>query len=799
MKKIITALLFISLILAGAGCNQKDEVSSSTARAISIYDIFPQERGWTSYYEGALDYGSFETIVNTEEKYGQEEATLILIEGEVEDLSGGEAGDTSFFKKIKVTETAIQQEFGLEEYITLIQAPVQKGTSWTGIWYERAYGTMDVTGTITDVTDKTITVEIVPQNLELYKGFKVLTEYEVGKGMISQKFTYGLNEDGSENYEYQIWLSRTSKIPDNSFISRYVNPDISLEFFYKKKDTYYKRIIGDYQKWMLENRGKLTDEEMIRSYKSMLDSMDRKDLKSISTAKEVGFIIGQQMKDASEVIRAFQNFYEEMVFGIDQEWYMENMPYQTIEKIYVYDNQIKHRVRSIYEIQDPIVRAKAAVLKENGIGISFHEGWAYPSPEEGYLYNTFVNIASESMQDYLGLKNWYYAHEPIMVEGYLTVSPDEVAEHLISLEKFYGKYPDALEVAWVKEQAQYYIKLYIVPNMYNFEMYSNGILSSAYIKSYEKFIQEKKDSSFHPMVKKVYDLLNANSFFYSMDLENYLRDKGYEPTISEDARNLINERKLQSEDFKKILAGYVDVSLYKNEKTVTVKNGQELIEAIASDTTIFLEPGMYIIPYEYTSENLTVQYGELTIKDIKNLVIIGKGDTPVTVVSEAYGYVFSFKNCDNITLSNLRIGHLQLYCKAGVIYLDDTDNFNLNKSILFGCGEWGLEAKSNKGMFISNTLISDCASKAVILTGTEDAAFENCYFTRNGKNAVAIENSKNVLFKKVEISNNKKEYYNSVNALFYILSSENISLEGCVIKENGTDNLSEGKTELKND
>lgn len=775
------------------GC-QKKEVNMDNA-IITLDNIFPQTREVTSYYSGTLDYASFETVVNIEESFEGEESTLILIEGEEVDLSGGEAGDTSFIKKIRINDNSVQQAFG-NQYITLIQGPLDQGNQWTGIWYDKLYGLMNVQCSITEITDKTITTEFVPiEENETNEGYKVVTEYEVGKGIVAQTFTYDFHdENGSEPFEYKIWLSKISEIPDNQFISKYINPDSRLKPFYVNEDTYYKALVEKWRKW-LHDEEDITDEKIADQYKHILSELSEEDLKSISTAKKIGQLMSEEMKDAGDVIYEFVNFYESRIYGMSYEL-GKALPYEEIEQIYKYnDAKGSHEIRPMHEIEDIILRAKATVLWENGISVSYSEGMPYFSPEEGYAYHAFSGIAPDYMKDYLELKRWRYQNEPLGSEGYLGLSPDEIAQRLFALEQYHEAYSDKLgNQDWIQEEIWLFLNFYINPG-YNFSMYQNGMLSQDYIGSYEKFATNYKASPSVDMIKKVFNILKKNNYMYSLELDTYLKDQGIQPTIDPQIYESLEAYDKQIDDFNQILKNSVATELYHNEKVITVKNSQELIEAIASDTTIFLEPGLYLLPYEYQGNNVTIQWGEMTIKDVNNLVLVGKGEAPITVMSEAYGYVFRFDSCDNVTINNLRLGHLQLHCKAGVVYLQGCSTFNMDKSILFGCGEWGLEARESNGLMVTNTLISDCASRAVLMDDVKDATFINSMFKRNGRNVVFMERSENVNFEKVLITSNNKDNRDK-DSVFGMTDCNNISLTKCIINDNIAKEMVSGNSEL---
>ncbi len=800
MKKLWLILLMAMMIMIGAGCQDtqpEEEVETlGKEAAFELSQLFPMEKDFTCYYDGTLDYGDYRTIVDIQENRN-EIATYIFMEGEVDDPSGGEAGDTSFLKKIKVFDSGIDLAFS-DEWIPLLKAPLKEGHEWTGFWYDQlmgAYGNMTAKTTITEITDTTITTELTPQDEnKIYKDYKVITTYEVGKGIVSQTFTYP-NEP--EPYNFEIWLSKTSKIPENYHIRRYVNPENNLDQFYKLEDSFYKALIADTKQWLMSEKD-LTDKNIEKKYDDMIKQLPWNDFKSISTAKEITYLLSQEMADSESIVTKFIQYYEDVINEFNSTDIGQYLSYEEIDRIYVFDeSDYSVNIDMLSDFEDPSLRAKAVVLYENGISVSSTEGMYYFTHQKGFIYDQFVDVVSDHMKEYLELKDWYYGSQPIICEGYLCISLDELVNQLMSLEAFSKKYSSTEQAKWAEEEAEFLLNIYIVPGgswVYS-DLSQVGKLGNEYINSYEKFIDEHKDSSYHELVNSVYTFLKNNYFLYSLELDQYLKEKGFEPYLNEEVYNALAEQEKQLEDFKALMETKENIDIHQNEKQITVKNGEELMNAIASNTTIYLEPGVYLLPYSYTSGNVNIDYGEVRFNNIENLVIVGTGEEPVTVMSEAYGEVFTLYDCNNVSFCNLRIGHLQPYCKGGVIEIGDCKGFTLNECILFGCGYWGLEARGSQDITIANTLISDCNTFAVSLGKDENVTFKNCAFKRNGQNVVRIDTCTGVAFEKVEISDNNEQSYGE-NSVFSISNSQDIKAVNCTFTNNVAEELVNNKEYL---
>lgn len=782
-----------------------EEAGAEEGEAVfSLYEIFPSEKGFTWYYDGALDYGRYETIVNVEETLKDERAKYIYVEGEVDDLSGGEAGDLSFIKKYKVTDDSIEYMFE-DDSFSILKVPLKKGNSWTDIVLDETKGFFNARVTIIDISDNTITTEIIPESpMEdaVDPKYKIVTKYEIGKGVVSTNTTYPQLET-EDTYEFPIRLSKISQIAPKNFIAKYVEPDKSLAKFYRHENTWYQGIVAKEKQWINNEKSNLNEEVIISRYKDLLENLSKQDIRSISIAEKIALLYCDISNETDGIIRLFEGFYEELIPVLDEEFVMSGyIPYDEINQMFIYD--VREEVfKNILPSEDGKIFDKAVILYENGLSMTFQEGMPFLVAEPDYVIRSFENLASEKMKDYLKQKKWGYKNTPLISDGALRVTWKELSNQIIALEEMNKKYPETIEGDWAKTEADNLFKLYAVPMaLPNTPKYWNGILSESLKESYEEFIEKQSDSDYSKVIDEIYQNLQDNHFGYNMDLDKLLRSKGFNPLIEEFVFNRIKERSKQIEDFKKIQLRAEEKIEEDNEELeiITVDTVEKLIESIGPNRKILIKSGAYIFPYLPTdnqSEFVNIQYGQVNISNVDNLIIEGLGETPVTLLSEANGFVFSFKGSENISLVNLRLGHTKEYCIAGVVEISGK-NIKIDKSILFGCGEWGITATGVENLQVTNTLISDCATQAVQLFDSKDVTFENCIFTRNGKNAVQIETSKDVLFKKVDITNNTKEnYYNAIsNAVFYLKQAENITLESSVVNENGFDKMSDGDSEL---
>ena len=158
---------------------------------------------------------------------------------------------------------------------------------------------------------------------------------------------------------------------------------------------------------------------------------------------------------------------------------------------------------------------------------------------------------------------------------------------------------------------------------------------------------------------------------------------------------------------------------------VTVSTVDDLLAAIAPNTTISLEPGTYDLTYakDYGEPNLSGSYRwseaydgwELTIQ-ADGVRLIGKGDVEV-VTQPRYANVLHFENCRDFQVQGLTLGHTpeQGSCSGNVIRMDGCSNGTVDSCDLYGCGTTGIVAMETRDVTVQNSTIHDCSEGGLYL------------------------------------------------------------------------------------
>lgn len=176
---------------------------------------------------------------------------------------------------------------------------------------------------------------------------------------------------------------------------------------------------------------------------------------------------------------------------------------------------------------------------------------------------------------------------------------------------------------------------------------------------------------------------------------------------------------------------------------VHVMTVDEFLAAIAPDTTIYLEPGVYdlstaagcgVTETDRYRWDLRFDGPSLVITGVDGLTIEGAGAESVTIAAvPRYADVLGFERCAGLTLRGFTAGHTEEkgYCTGGVLYFDLCDDAVIDGCALFGCGIMGITASNCDDMNVSNTEIYDCEYGAVTLNDS-NAVFDSCDVHDNG-------------------------------------------------------------------
>lgn len=211
-------------------------------------------------------------------------------------------------------------------------------------------------------------------------------------------------------------------------------------------------------------------------------------------------------------------------------------------------------------------------------------------------------------------------------------------------------------------------------------------------------------------------------------------------------------------------------------KQVEVSNAEELLSAIDSNTEIILKPGNYNFSkllneakkgLDWNAEHPHIMWSgsELTIVNVRGLTLRAKdkdnGKTYL-VTENAFDNVMLFKQCSNITLVGMTMGHEVEpgVCSGSVVAFHDCENINLKYMDLYGCGAYGISGYGIKGLTGVSCRIHDCSYGMLDINRSSGLRFSNCEFTRCKEYTLLSLSSADALFKECRFIGNQGDFFN---------------------------------------
>lgn len=224
-------------------------------------------------------------------------------------------------------------------------------------------------------------------------------------------------------------------------------------------------------------------------------------------------------------------------------------------------------------------------------------------------------------------------------------------------------------------------------------------------------------------------------------------------------------------------------------KLYSVTNIEQFLAKVGPDRTIELAAEFFFMPKDMKES--------LVLENVNNLKIIGYGEKTVRFVTPMPDVpVMTFKNCNNITLENIEMGHApekSTLCDGHVVSFTDCKNVKVDNCFLFGSGFLGISAIRVNGLECTNTTIRGCTGRILTVADSENVKFKGCIFTDNvgTSEMISITKTKKVLLEDCEISLNRMEYDETSDmmtgySLFAVNNCKKVEAKGCSIVGNST-------------
>ncbi|WP_051296302.1 right-handed parallel beta-helix repeat-containing protein [Eisenibacter elegans] len=236
-------------------------------------------------------------------------------------------------------------------------------------------------------------------------------------------------------------------------------------------------------------------------------------------------------------------------------------------------------------------------------------------------------------------------------------------------------------------------------------------------------------------------------------------------------------------------------SLYA-QQTVKVATTEDFLKALGSNRTIVMAPGDYVLSnFEYLGlADYREAYDgyELLLSDFKNLTIkSADAKKPAHLIAEPqYGYVLVFVGCQNICIEGVRAGHgpEKGGCAGGVFSFEDCQNVTVSNSTLYGSGTEGITASNTQDLRCENSIIEECTYHIGTFSNGSKAVFSNCTFRKNQEfSMINLRDGSTLVFDKCRFLDNtayNAAYPDFSDPVFDHETGSTITLKACIFKGN---------------
>ena len=172
---------------------------------------------------------------------------------------------------------------------------------------------------------------------------------------------------------------------------------------------------------------------------------------------------------------------------------------------------------------------------------------------------------------------------------------------------------------------------------------------------------------------------------------------------------------------------------------IRVRTADEFLAALGPDRTILVEgEGFSLADAADYGNGIGWYYHweqcydgpQLVLSGLMNLTIRSASpeDAITLTAVPRYADVLCFKNCENVRIQDLTLGHSEgsSECAGAVLTFEACNGMSVERCFLYGCGTLGVNAWSGSGLELTECEIYDCSIGGVVLGSIQGVTFENC-------------------------------------------------------------------------
>jgi hypothetical protein len=230
---------------------------------------------------------------------------------------------------------------------------------------------------------------------------------------------------------------------------------------------------------------------------------------------------------------------------------------------------------------------------------------------------------------------------------------------------------------------------------------------------------------------------------------------------------------------------------------IAVSNADQLLECLGPNRRIILSAGDYditavaekVADFPFLLREGVFDGVQLIINDLENLTLANaQGARPHVYVAPQYAFPLMFRNCRNVTIEGMRVGHFpeEGSCLGGVIALHGCKNVQIVDSELYGCGTVGIEVVDGDAIYMERCVIEKCNTGFATISKTTNISIRETIIRDNkAVDGIVMSNADGVTISGCTFERNASWDQESEGRLIETNGSPNVVIENSIFVENG--------------
>jgi len=289
-----------------------------------------------------------------------------------------------------------------------------------------------------------------------------------------------------------------------------------------------------------------SDNEKIDRLLKAIETLDITEPESINSAvKMYQTIFPYDAPDAEEGFRLLRGFYKKVIRSCDRNFYEKNNLQNALNEIaeFVRSEEKETHIADIFiwqkfqsyvsphtrTIRDKLKKeiAELDIYSKNGIFFELNEGDWYLVENNRFLLDKVLKNYDFPLKRYIEfLVEEQNRHPEIAEDAGLCITWEELRERILRWEFFSKRHPFLKETGEdVIPEIRHMLDVYLfgIDNSRVYCLETKKIKDKVKM-SYEKFIEENKDSNYYSTVKKVYEIYKKNNFLFDEKIKKEVKE-----------------------------------------------------------------------------------------------------------------------------------------------------------------------------------------------------------------------------------------------------------------------------------